>query len=321
MDYAAFLRLREPGWQEFEARLESAQRRPGSVAYDDLEFLAVRYRQILHDSGLANARFPGTGAARRLERAALLATRFLHRDPEDSGFSLLRFWRDAFPAAFARNRVNTLAAVFLLALGAVFGLALAAVQPSVATALLGPATLEELRSGHLWTESLVQSVPPSISSSAIARNNLGVALVGWAGGAAAGVGALYILFLNGFLLGAVFGVTLHYSLAGRLFEFVSAHGPLELTLIIVTAAAGLRMGRALVEATDSPRRDALRLAGKDALVLLLGCLPWFIPLGIVEGFLSPSTAVPPLLKLIVGFSLLALFLLTCVGPFSRKEER
>lgn len=320
MDYAAFLRLREAGWREFEERLAKAQNRPGAVAYEDLEFLAVRYRQILHDSGFATARFPGTGAARRLSQAALLATRFLHRDPDDSGFSLLRFWRDTFPAAFARNRVNTHVAVFLLLLGAVFGLALAAVQPSVATALLGPEAILELKNGHLWTESTVQSVPPSISSSAIARNNLGVALVGWAGGAVAGLGALYILFLNGFLLGAVFGVTLHYSLADRLFEFVSAHGLLEITLIIVTSAAGLRMGRALVEATDAPRRDALRLAGKDALVLLLGCLPWFVPLGIVEGFLSPSTAVPPLLKLIVGVSLLALFLLTCVRPLSRKEE-
>jgi len=205
--------------------------------------------------------------------------------------------------------------------GAVFGLGLAAMQISVATALLGPSTVADLETGRLWTESTVSSVPPSISSSAIARNNVGVALVGWAGGALAGLGSLYILFFNGFLLGAVFGVTLHYSLADRLFEFVSAHGPLELTLIVVTAAAGLRMGRAMVEATDLPRRDVLRDAGRDALVLLLGCLPWFVPLGIVEGFLSPSTAVPPVVKSVLGLSLLALFLLTCIRPFRSKEER
>lgn len=321
MDYGTFLRLREPGWREFEQRLDQAQNHPRAVLYDDLEFLAVRYRQILHDSGFANARFPGTGAARRLAHLALLATRFLQREPDDSGFSLVRFWRVTFPAAFARNRGNTLAAAFLLLVGAVFGLGLAAMQLSLATALLGPGTVAGLESGRLWTESTVSSVPPSISSSAIARNNLGVALVGWAGGTLAGLGSLYILFFNGFLLGAVFGVTLHYSLAGRLLEFVSAHGPLELTLIVVTAAAGLRMGRAMVEATDLPRRDVLRDAGRDALVILLGCLPWFVPLGIVEGFISPSTSVAPALKGVLGLSLLALFLLTCVQPFRGKEER
>jgi uncharacterized membrane protein SpoIIM required for sporulation len=319
MDYAAFLSQRERGWTEFEERLAEAQRRPRAVSYEDLEFLAVRYRQILHDGGLAQARFPGTGAARRLSRLAVLATRYLYQDSRESGFSLTRFWTRTFPRAFRRNAPNLLAAVFLFAIGGVFGLGLAAVQPSLATTLLGPPAVDGLREGRLWTESLVHTVPPAVSSSAIARNNLSVALVGWAGGALAGIGALYILFLNGFLLGSVFGVTLHYSLADRLLEFVSAHGPLEITLILVTAAAGLRMGRALVEAADLPRREVLRTAGRDALVILGGCLPWFVPLGVVEGFVSPAAAVPAALKALLGLCLLGVFLLTAWNPFLREE--
>lgn len=318
MDYGAFLALREPGWREFEERLDEAQRRPRAVGYDDLEFLAVRYRQILHDNGLASARFPGTGAARRLGRLVVVATRYLYQD-QKTGFSLVHFWTVSFPAAFRRNLPNLIAALLLFWIGGIFGLSLAAVHPSLATALLGPQSVAGLRDGHLWTESIVRSVPPSVSSSVIARNNLGVALIGWAGGALAGIGSLYILFLNGFLLGAVFGITLHYSLADRLLEFVCAHGPLEITLILVTASAGLRMGRALVEATDLPRRDVLRTAGKDALVILIGCLPWFVPLGLVEGFLSPSPEVPPGLKAALGLALLALFLITAWNPFFREE--
>lgn len=321
MDYAAFLGLREESWSQFEERLRQAQRRPRALGYEDLEFLAVRYRQILHDNGLANARFPGTGAARRLARLAVEATRFLHQERRDRGSGFLRFWSETFPRAFRRNLGNLGAAVFLFAVGAVFGLGLSAVQPGLATALLGPQALADLRSGHLWTESIVRSVPPSLTSSAIARNNLGVALVGWAGGALAGIGSLYILFLNGLLLGAIFGVTLHYSMAGRLLEFVSAHGPLEITLILVSASAGLRMGRGLLEATDLPRRDVLQAAGRDALVILLGCLPWFVPLGFVEGFLSPAPQVAPSLKAAVGLGLLGLFLTTAWNPLLSKEEK
>lgn len=319
MDYGAFLAQRERSWTEFETRLEEAQRKPRAVGYEELEFLAVRYRQILHDGGLANARFPGTGAARRLSRLAVLATRYLYQDTRESRSSLVGFWTSTFPRAFRRNRSNLLAAIFLFLIGGVFGLGLAAVQPSLATTLLGPAAVSGLRDGRLWTESLVNSVPPAVSSSAIARNNLSVALVGWAGGALAGIGSLYILFLNGFLLGSVFAITLHYSLADRLLEFISAHGPLEITLILVAASAGLRMGRALVEASDLPRRDVLRTAGRDALVILLGCLPWFIPLGFIEAFVSPSTAVPAGLKAALGLCLLALFLLTSWNPFIREE--
>jgi uncharacterized membrane protein SpoIIM required for sporulation len=321
MDYAAFLAIRERSWKEFEERLAEAQARPRAIGYEDLEFLAVRYRQILHDSGLANARFPGTGAARRLSRLAVLATRLLRREPRNSSASFLRFWTDSFPRAFRRNWPNTVAAVFLFLVGAAFGLGLSAVQPSIATAVLGPEAVAGLRDGRLWTESLVRSVPPSVSSSGIARNNLSVALIGWAGGALAGIGALYILFMNGFLLGAVFGVTLHYSLAGRLLEFVSAHGPLEITLVLVTAGAGLKMGRAIVEASDVPRRDVLKAAARDALVILFGCLPWFIPLGLIEGFLSGSSAVSSGGKAALGLSLVGLFLTIAWNPFLRGDTQ
>ena len=321
MDYGGFLAIREPGWNQFEERLRQAQQRPRALRYEDLEFLAVRYRQILHDSSLARARFPGTGAARRLERLAVEATRFLHPEQRESGSALARFFGRTFPDAFRRNLPNLGAVVFLFAVAAVFGLGLAAMQPSLAMALLGPKAVADLQDGHLWTESIVHSAPPSVTSSSIARNNLGVALVGWAGGAIAGFGALYIVFLNGLLLGGVFGVTLHYSMARNLLEFVSAHGPLEITLILVSAAAGLRMGRGLLEATDQPRRDVMQAAGRDALVILLGCLPWFVPLGFVEGFLSPSPVVSPGLKAGLGICLLGLFLATAWNPLLSKEER
>jgi uncharacterized membrane protein SpoIIM required for sporulation len=320
MDYAAFLALREPDWVEFERRLAAAQTKPRDVGYEDLEQLAVGYRQVLHDSALAAARFPGTGAARRLQSLAVVGTRWLHRPHREPGSGFLRFWRVDFPRAFRSNRQNTAAAVYLFLVAAAFGLGIAAMETSLATVLLGDRSVSDLKNGHLWTESLVASVPPAVSSSAIARNNLGVALVGWAGGALAGIGSLYILFLNGFLLGAVFGVTMHFSMARPLLEFVSAHGPLELTLIIVTAAAGLRMGRALVEATDAPRREALESAGRDAVTILLGCLPWFVPLGLVEGFVSPAPQVPAALKAVIGVAMMALFLIAAVNPLRRRED-
>ena len=208
---------------------------------------------------------------------------------------------------------------FLVA--ALFGLFLAIVQTPLATAILGPAAVEGLERGHLWTESLVSTVPPSVSSSRIGTNNITVAIVGWAGGALAGVGSLYVALMNGFLLGALVGVTAHYSLTLRLLEFVTAHGPLEITLILVTAAAGLRVGQALIAADDRPRREAVREAGRESLTVLVGCAPWFVPLAVVESLVSPSPDVPAAVKLLVGLTLEALFLVVAWNPLLREEER
>jgi uncharacterized membrane protein SpoIIM required for sporulation len=148
---------------------------------------------------------------------------------------------------------------------------------------------------------------------------MSVALMGWAGGALLGLGSLYVILLNGFLLGATLATTVHYGMAGPLATFIAAHGPLEITLILATAGAGLSMGQALLAAEDRPRAEVLKSASRRALVLLLGCLPWFLVLGLVEALVSPAPDVPTLAKVILGLGLEALFLILALNPLLREE--
>ena len=319
MDYARFIKNRRGIWEDFESRLELARRQPKRIGYDGLERLALLYRQILHDHALAVFRFPATSAATEIRRLALEGTHWLNWDMRDRVASPSQFFIKTFPRTFRRNLPCLAMAVFLFLVAALFGSLLTISQPGLGTAFLGDSAIQGLREGHLWTESLVSTIPPSVSSSMIATNNMSVAITGWAGGALGGLGSLYILLLNGFMLGAVFGITNYYSMADSLFDFVIAHGLLEITLILVTAAAGLGMGRAFVEASDRPRSDAIRDAGRDALVILLGCLPWFILLGIVEGFISPSPLLTRPLKSALGLSLETIFLMIAWNPFLREE--
>jgi uncharacterized membrane protein SpoIIM required for sporulation len=159
-----------------------------------------------------------------------------------------------------------------------------------------------------------------VASSGIATNNLSVALAAWGGGVLAGVVPLYILVLNGLRLGGVIGITLRYSMAGELLSFVAAHGPLELTLIMVAAAAGLALGRALVAAGDLPRAEAMRRAGHDSLLVLLGCLPWFVVLAVVEARVSPDPSVPVAFKAALGSGLVLLFFGLALAPGRAGDE-
>jgi uncharacterized membrane protein SpoIIM required for sporulation len=317
--YERFLTARRALWDDFDRGLERARSRPRELDHRGLETLALQYRQVLHDHALAAARFSGTAAARRLHALALAGTHWLQRDESTHVGGLRTFFNRTFPRALRRQLDCVAIAVCLFVVSALLGLFLATARPAMGMAFLGPAAIDGLKHGHLWTESLVTTVPPSVASSAIATNNMSVSIMAWAGGAAAGLGALYVVLLNGVMLGAIFGVTAHYGMAGELLEFVSAHGPLEITLILVSAGAGLAMGRALVQASDRPRRDALREAGRDATIVLVGCLPWFVMLGFVEAYLSPSPALPALLKTALGVVLWGLFLVAAVNPALAKE--
>ncbi len=318
MNYARFVRLRTSLWDEFEKQLTDA-RSGGVLSYGDLETLADQYRQVLHDHALVGSRYPETGAARRLQRLALEGTHWLQWDRADRIVGPRAFFARTFPRAFRRQAPQIAVVAALFGVSLLFGASLALARPGAGLALLGPAAAEGLKSGRLWTESLASAVPPAISSSGIATNNMAVALTGWAGGALAGLGALYVVLLNGFLLGVVLATTVHYSLAGQLLEFVAAHGPLEITLILCTAGAGLGLGRALVVADDRPRRAVLQEASRDALVVLVGCLPWFLLLGLVEGFVSPAQGLGVPLKVALGAALEAAFLTAAWNPLLEEE--
>lgn len=318
MDYARFVRLRRPLWDAFERQLAASRDRPKGLGYGDLEEMALHYRQVLHDHALAGSRFPGTAAARRLQGLALEGTRRLTGESGERRAGLIRFFSFKFPQAFQRQLGATGVALALFVLASLWGLALGILRPALGVTLLGPESIQGLEEGRLWTESLVTTVPPSVSSSGIATNNITVALTAWAGGVLAGFVPLYVLLFNGLLLGALFGVTMHYSMAGALLEFIAAHGPLELTLIIVSAAAGLTIGRSLITAGDRPRALALRDASRDALTVLLGCVPWFVVLALVEVFVSPQPALPVVLKATLGLALESLFLAMAFRPVSSE---
>ncbi len=314
MDYQRFADLRASALDEFEQGLVTARRNPRQLGYRGLERLAFRYRQLLHDHALAAARFPGTAVARRLRRLVLEGTHWLQRDTGEHLPTLGGFISRTFPLACRRllPLIGVVAALFLLA--GLFGYALTAVEPALGSAFLPPEAIEGLKKGQLWTESIFAVMPGATASSLIATNNLKVALAGWAGGAVAGLGAFYVVLLNGLMLGSALATTAHYSMATPLLSFIAAHGPLEISMILMTSAAGLNVGRAMVVATDRPRSELLQAAGRDALVVLLGCMPWILLLGFVEGFLSPLPRISIGYKIALGLLLEALFIIWAWNP-------
>lgn len=319
MDYQRFVALRQPICDEFAAGLEKARSSAKRLTYEELEELAVQYRQVLHDHALARSRFPGTGMARRLEILVVQGTQLLQRDSGRQLPSLRRFLAIQFPLAMARLRPQLAVVATLFGLTALMGFSLTLVEPSVGMLFLPAESIDGLERGTLWTESIFAVTPGSVASTKIATNNISVLMTALAGGMLAGLGALWVICLNGTMLGSVIAMTARFSMAAPLLEFIAAHGPLEISLILVCSAAGLRCGLGLIQATDRPRADVLRERGRDALIVLMGCVPWMLILGLVEGFLSPSELLSLEVKVLLGCLLLAVFILMAWNPLTRRR--
>jgi len=308
MEYGRWVEERRALWDEVEARIGAALARTGRLSFDDLEELALAYRRVLHDAAVARARYPGSAAARRLERLGIRGAYVLQGDLNPERFTVRRFYGRTFPAACRRMAPHLRVAAALLLVAALFAGIAALASPGLGRRFLGPARLEQLREGRLWTESLVTVAPPGLAASGIATNNMTVALVAWAGGTIAGFGPVYATLVNGAMLGALFGVTYHYGMAGALLGFVLSHGPLEIFLVLMSSAAGLSLAQGIVMATDRPRSVVLRERAVQSVVVVAGSLPWFLMLGVVEAFISPRPELPVLFKASLGLALLATYL-------------
>jgi uncharacterized membrane protein SpoIIM required for sporulation len=210
---------------------------------------------------------------------------------ESSGWGgVIRFYRAELPRTLRRHgRLIALsAAIFLLGglVGVVLCLprrdTLALVSPQIADAI--DQLVQRHAPGHDW---LPRDFRP-IASSLIMVNNVQVSFFAFSTGILLGLGTIYVLALNGFMLGAIAAGITATSAGPQFWAFVAPHGVLELPAIVISGAAGLLLGQALVDPGPYSRLDALRVAGRDAAVIMLGVVSFLAVAGLVEGFFSPA---------------------------------
>src|SRR6201996_8547383 len=164
--------------------------------------------------------------------------------------------------------------------------------PDLIALFASPELIATVERGQLWTEGLLNVVPSSVLSVQIFTNNIVVSLFAYCLGFLFGLGTLYILGLNGVMLGAVFAFTAQHGLAGRLFGFIVGHGCVELSVICLSGAAGAAVGEALIRPGAGGRLEAFRAAATRGSGVLLACMLLLVGAGLIEGYVSPDPAVP-----------------------------
>lgn len=118
------------------------------------------------------------------------------------------------------------------------------------------------------------------------NNNISIAFITFAGGIIFCLGTLYYLVFNGIVIGIV---ATHLSMNGygeTFWPFVIGHGSFELTAIIIAAAAGLKLGLAVLLPQRKTRAEALRHAAKAAINLVLGAFFMLIIAAFIEAYWS-----------------------------------
>jgi uncharacterized membrane protein SpoIIM required for sporulation len=139
-------------------------------------------------------------------------------------------------------------------------------------------------------------------SASIFTNNVRVSLAAYAFGLTGGALTIVALVFNGLVIGVVGGLATEAGNGEALWRLIAPHGVLELSLIVVAGAAGLRTGWALLRPGHLTRMESLAKEGRAGLEMALGSAVLLVPCGLVEGFVTPR-GLSLSMALTVGFSL------------------
>ena len=169
----------------------------------------------------------------------------------------------------------------------------AAAQPGFAARVLGENQLEMMEQmydrpmdGSDGKERMDRN--DSMMAGFYILHNAGIGLGCYAWGLTLGLGTLITLATNAIQLGVVFGHMATTPQAPNFFTFVTAHGPFELTAIVFSGAAGLRLGWGLIDTQGESRLASLRREGERSLPIVGVAVLLFILAAFLEGFVSAS---------------------------------
>ena len=140
---------------------------------------------------------------------------------------------------------------------------------------------------------------------------------------------LVTLAFNAIQLGTIFGYMFRGDVgdaSANFQNFVTAHGPFELTAIVLSAGAGLKIGLSWVMTNGLDRRDSLVKAGRESLPIAMCAVILFCLAAMIEGFVSPTEsqrmpwAIKGMVAVMCNFVLLVYFVILGFPRESEKEE-
>lgn len=201
------------------------------------------------------------------------------------------------PRTFRRQGRYIAAAALLSVLAAAVSFAAVRNDPRWGSVLTSSAGQEawrafgasERRAGAYFSDTARTLGGPEFAGF-LMSNNIQVALRAYALGVTLGLGTVYVLIMNGAMLGVFLATGAAHGKLPLFVAIIAPHGVVELSAIFIAGGAGLMLAASIVDPGDLPRREALRRAALESVRLVLGTVPLFLVAGITEAFISPQEA-------------------------------
>ncbi|MDR2626052.1 MAG: stage II sporulation protein M [Zoogloeaceae bacterium] len=311
MKESQFVALREKEWLAWDLWLEGNKRQSRAkrqAASITLENLPSAFRRLCHDVSLARDRHYSSVLIDALQQRVLAAHQRVYGARGDLRRRWLVFLGAGLPRLVRAERRFVFAAAFLFFVPLLACILLAQIFPESVHYILSPDTTAEYERMYAPEAQRLGASAKDAADGQLALlmyyigNNVQINFRCFAGGMLFGLGSVLLLIYNGLVIGMVAGYITEVGYIDTFWGFVAGHSAPELIGAVLSGAAGLKIGYALIAPGRRRRREALTEAARGAVRLLYGAAFLTFCAAFVESLWSPARSLPFALKIGVGLA-------------------
>ncbi len=288
---ARFRQEREGDWRRLSELVDKAEDQGlHRMTFQEARDLADLYRQATTSLSIAREISLDRGLLTYLEALTSRAYLSVYAPQQRLGGILRRFLTRGGPQAIRASWRVTVLGFLCMAAGALAGYFFYFENPEWFYVFM-PSDLAGGRGPDASTAYLRSSIygddaPSGLGAFAtyLFSHNTRIAIFVFGLGAFLCAPTVLLVFYNGLILGVFYALHVDRGLGWDLFGWLSIHGVTELSAICIAAAGGLKLGLAVLFPGNRTRRDALHLAGHDAVKLALIAALMLVVAALLEGF-------------------------------------
>jgi uncharacterized membrane protein SpoIIM required for sporulation len=280
MREAAFVKLNQKRWLEFEKKLNSGKAQP--------DMLAEIFIQLTDDLSFARTQYPDSRTTKYLNSLTSKFHLEIYKNKKEDKNRFITFWRYELPEVMWGVRKPMAYAFLIFIVSILMGVVSTLNDDTFVRLIMGDdyvnMTLENIKNGNPTNVYARDSQMDSFFM--ITLNNIYVSFRIFVFGVFTSLLSGFMLFYNGIMVGTFFTFFYAENQAAQGLPVIMLHGTIELTSIVIAAAAGFVMGNSILFPGTYSRLESFKLGAVTGMKMIVGLVPFFIVAGFIESFIT-----------------------------------
>lgn len=315
MNEEFFINKHKEKWDTLQTLTKQIEKKGvKKLSYVELKEFINLFRATSHHLAYARTHFPDSSIVTFLNSLLGRAHNHIYSVKKSSSKEIIQYFKKGFASNVNLYKSYIFIAFCIFLFGSILSFTMVMINPDFACYFLPESILQNIEFDDLgpttWNYPLMSSV--------IMVNNISVSLKALVYGITFGIGTIYVLLFNGFILGSLAGLVYQN---GSMYDFLSLilpHGIIELFAIFIAGGAGLIIAHAMLIPKELTRKHALISGAKKAISLVFGICLLLVIAGLIEGFFTPLH-ISATIKLIFAFITFVLLVLYFYRPYNKSS--